>query len=328
MATVVVIGSNSFSGSHLVNTILENTDYEVIGISRSSENNPIFLPYKNKENKKFKFYQMDLNHDLEEMIDLFNREKIEYIINYVAQGMVEQSWKNPEQWFQTNCLGAVNITNKLKDMTFLKKYIHVSTNEVYGSCNNIKEDAPLNPTTPYATSKAAADMFIQNLINQFNFPANIIRSTNVYGPGQQLFRIIPRSIIYLKSGKKISLHGGGKAVKSYLHIKDNCEATLKIIESGISGEIYHLSPNKGISVENIVKKICDKLGKDFNEVTEIIEERTGQDSGYILNSDKARTGLNWKPRIEIDEGIEQCINWVNKNWEVIQTQPENYIHKR
>ena len=203
MDKVGIIGSNSFSGSYFIDTILENTEYDVVGISRSQEYNPIFLPYKKEENKRFKFYQMNLNQDLEEMLKVFNKEKINYIVNYAAQGMVRQSWKNPEQWFQTNCLATVNLTNRLKEMPFLKKYIHISTNEVYGSCNNIKEDAPLNPTTPYASSKASADMFIKNLINQFNFPANIIRSTNVYGPGQQLFRIIPRSIIYLKSRKKI-----------------------------------------------------------------------------------------------------------------------------
>lgn len=328
MEKVVVIGSNSFSGSHFISTLIENTDYEIIGISRSPEKNPIFLPYKNKENNRFKFYQMDLNYDIDKMIELFKKENIKFIVNYAAQGMVGQSWIDPEQWFQTNCLGIVNLTNKLRKMPNLKKYIHISTNEVYGSCNNIKENAPLNPTTPYASSKAAADMFIQNLINQFNFPANLVRSTNVYGPGQQLFRIIPRTIIYIKAGKKISLHGGGKAVKSYLHIKDNCEGTLKIMESRTAGEVYHLSPDQGISIENIVKKICNKLRKDFNEITEIVEERTGQDTEYILNSNKIRTELNWKPKIEIDGGLKQCIDWVNKNWEIIKTQPWEYIHKK
>jgi dTDP-glucose 4,6-dehydratase len=100
------------------------------------------------------------------------------------------------------------------------------------------------------------------------------------------------------------------------------------MELEVPGKIYNLSPDSGISIRDIVKKICSKLGKDFNEVTEIIEERAGQDSEYILNSDKARIELNWKPKIEIDEGIKQCIDWVNKNWEVIKTQPLEYIHKK
>jgi len=328
MEKVAVIGSNSFSGSHFVDILLEQTDYDVIGISRSPEENSIFLPYKKRENNHFRFFQLDLNCDLDRIIELFKKENINYVVNYAAQGMVGQSWINPEDWFQTNCLATVNFLNRLKELPTLKKYVHISTNEVYGSCDNTKEDAPLNPSSPYATSKAAADMFIRNLIKQFNFPANIIRSTNVYGPGQQLFRIIPRTILYLKIGKKINLQGGGKAIKSYLHIKDNCEATLKIMKFGIPGEIYHLSPDSGISIENIVKKICDKLKKDFDEVVTIVEERTGQDAEYTLNSNKARIGLNWEPKINIDEGLEQCIDWVNENFEIIKTYPEEYIHKK
>ncbi len=328
MEKIAVIGSNSFSGSYFIDTVLENTDYNIIAISRSPERNQIFLPYKKRDNKKVRFYQMDLNQDINKIIDLFKKEDIKFVVNYSAQGMVGQSWINPEQWFQTNCLSIVNLTNKLKTLHHLKKYIHISTNEVYGSCNNVSENAPLNPTTPYATSKAVADMFIKNLINQFNFPANLVRSTNVYGPCQQLFRIIPRSIIYAKINKKISLHGGGKAVKSYLHIKDNCEATLKIMQSGVLGEIYNLSPDSGISIREIVKKICNKVGKDFNESVEIVDERIGQDSEYTLNSNKIRNELNWKPKIEFDKGLDECIDWVNKNWEFIKTQPWEYIHKK
>ncbi|MFH1711532.1 MAG: GDP-mannose 4,6-dehydratase [Nanoarchaeota archaeon] len=327
MEKVVVIGSNSFSGSNFVNTVLENTEYDVIGISRSPEPNPIFLPYKKKDPSRFKFHCLDLNQDLDKIIELIKNEKAEYVVNYAAQGMVGESWNAPEQWFQTNCLAVVNLTDQLRKLDFLKKYIHISTNEVYGSCNNTYESSALNPSTPYASSKAAADMFILNLIKQFNFPADIVRSTNVYGAGQQLFRIIPRSIIYLKTNKKIPLHGGGTAKKSYLHIKDNCLATLKIMQSDSSGEIYHLSPDSGISIADIVRKICGMLGKSFDESVEITGERTGQDSEYTLNSSKTRNKFVWKPEKSFDEGISECINWVNENWNVINTLPQEYIHK-
>jgi len=326
MEKLIVIGSNSFSGSNFVNTVLENTDYEVIGISRSPEPSSIFLPYK-KFKGRFQFYQMDLNNDLDKILELIKAEKAAYIVNYSAQGMVAESWNAPEQWFQTNCMAIVNLTNQLRKLDFLKKYVHISTNEVYGSCNNTDEDAALNPSTPYASSKAAADMFILNLIKQFKFPADIVRSTNVYGPGQQLFRIIPRSIIYLKTNKKIPLHGGGAAKKSYLHIKDNCLATLKIMQSGFSGEIYHLSPDSSISIAEVVRKICDRFSKTFEESVEIISERTGQDSEYTLNSQKIRNKLGWKPAISFDEGISECIKWADENWEVIKNLPQEYIHK-
>ncbi len=327
MKKIVVLGSNSFSGSHFVDILLNEGNYSVLGISRSKERDTLFLPYKEKNPQRFKFYQMNLNKDLEGILNLIKNERVEYVVNYSAQGMVGESWKNPEQWFNTNCLSVVKLCNSLKELPFLKRYLHISTNEVYGTCNNLDETAALNPSTPYASSKAAADMFIKNLIDQFDFRANIIRSTNVYGPGQQLFRIIPRAIIYNKMNKKISLHGGGNSKKSYLHIWDNCLGTLKVLENGALGEIYHLSPETGISIREVVKKICDKSGKEFEASISETEERPGQDSEYSLNSTKIREQLGWEPKIGFDEGLESVIKWVNENWTLIQHQPLEYSHE-
>lgn len=328
MTKVAVIGSNSFSGSHFINYLLEKTDYEVIGMSRSPEKHPIFLPYKDRGEERFQFFQRNLNHDLEDMIFTFKKENVEYVVNFAAQGMVGQSWDNPIQWFRTNTLGVVDLTNRLRhELPKLKKYVQISTPEVYGSCEKITEDSPYNPSTPYAASKAAGDMFVQTIAKQFNFPGVFTRSTNVYGPAQQLFRIIPRSIVYMKVGKTIELHGGGEAVKSYIHIRDTCDGTLKVMEFGRPGEIYHLSPSSGYSIKNIVERLCNKLGKDFNKVTKIVGERTGQDSKYVIDSSKARNEFGWSPTIDIDEGLQQCIDWVNENWEVIKTQPLEYLHK-
>jgi len=328
MTKVAVIGSNSFSGSHFVDYLLEKTDYEVMGMSRSPEYNQIFLPYKDKENNRFEFFQRDLNHDLEDILSIIKNKNAEYVVNFAAQGMVGQSWDNPIQWFRTNALGIVDLTNRLKNEVHqLKKYVQISTPEVYGSCENITEESPYNPSSPYAASKAAGDMFIQTIAKQFDFPGVFTRSTNVYGPGQQLFRIIPRSIIYMKMGKTIELHGGGHAVKSYIHIRDTCDGTLKVMESGKPGGIYHLSPDSGHSIKSIVQRLCKKLDYDFDKATKIIGERTGQDSKYVIDSSKAHTELNWSPKINIDEGLEQCIDWVNENWEVIKTQPLEYLHK-
>ncbi|MAH03310.1 dTDP-glucose 4,6-dehydratase [Candidatus Pacearchaeota archaeon] len=325
MDKIAVIGSNSFSGAHFVNHVLENTNYKVIGISRSAEYNPIFLPYKGKEG--FKFFQGNINNGLDDIIDIFEGEKVKKVVNFAAQGMVGQSWDNPEHWFRTNCLGIVNLTNKSRRIKSFEKYVQVSTPEVYGSCNEINEDTSFNPSTPYASSKAAGDMFIQNLIKQFNFPASFVRSTNVYGPGQQLFRIIPRTIIYTKLGEKIQLHGGGKAIKSYLHVQDDCAGILKILEDINHGEVYHLSPDSGISINNLVRKILKKVGKNFEDSVKVVDERKGQDSEYLLDSSKARDSLDWKPEVDFDKGIEQCIQWVDKNWNVIKTLPLEYIHK-
>ena len=328
---IAILGSNSFSGSHMVNYILENTNYEVIGISRSPEYNPIFLPYLYKKQKsgRFVFYQYDVNKNLNQIMDLLDKEKPEIIVNYAAQGEVRTSWKYPEQWFQTNCMALVALTNKLKDKKYIKRYIHISTPEVYGSCSGrIKENFIYQPSTPYAASKAAGDLFLITLAKSQNFPVVLTRAANVYGIHQQVYRIIPRTIAYLKLGKKIQLHGGGLAKRAFIHIKDNCDAVLKIIYTKNPSLVYHLSSNDGLrSIKDIVKFICEKMGHDFDKCVESVEKPLGQDAVYDLDSSKAKTELDWEPRISLQQGIKEVIRWIEDNWKKIQKLPLQYVHK-
>lgn len=332
MKKVAVIGSNSFSGSHFIDFILEKKRYHVIGISRSPEKKKLYLPYKKQEKQdlsRFEFYQLDLNTNTDEILKLLDNHKPQYIINFASQSIVGESWKYPEHWYRTNVLSIVTLTNSLKEREYLKKYVHISTPEVYGNCSGIiNEDALLNPSTPYAGSRAAADTFIQLLINTFKFPAVFTRAANVYGSCQQLFKIIPRSIIYIKKERIIPLHGGGEARRSFIHIKDVCSATLKIMEHAPSGEIYHLSQNKLHSIKDLVKMICNKTGTDFETATKNVPTRLGLDAAYILDSSKAIKELGWKPRIELDEGIDEVIKWVDENWNDICNEPLEYIHKQ
>lgn len=325
---IVVVGSNSFSGSSFIDLLLEDKKNEIIGISRSPEKDPLFLPYKRHKNPKFLFYKMDLNWEMERILDLLDSVKPHYIVNFAAQSEVAPSWKNPEQWFQTNVVALAKLCNHLKDVSYLKKYIHISSPEIYGTCiGKVKENARLNPSTPYAASKAAADLFLFTLIKNFGFPAVIIRSTNVYGAHQQLFKIIPRSIIHIKLGKIIELHGGGRAIKSYIHIRDVSWGELAAMEKGKTGEIYNLSPEEGITVAQVVKIICRKMKVDYHQVTKISGERLGQDAAYIIDSTKARKTLGWRPKISLDQGTEEVISWIEENWEEIKRLPLEYEHK-
>lgn len=328
MNKVAVIGSNSFSGAHLVDFLLGNSDCEVTGISRSPEYNAIFLPYKKRDSRRFSFHQMDINKNLDEIMVLLDKEKPDVIVNFAAQGEVGSSWEAPAQWFQTNCIGISNLAYKLKDREYLKRYVHISTPEVYGtSQGRALESTTYNPSTPYAASKAAGDLFLFVLVKNFHFPLIMLRPTNVYGSHQQLYRIIPRSIIYMKTGRKIPLHGGGAAIKSFIHIRDVCEGIYKAIEKGRVGEIYHFSPDSAYSIRSVVEMLAEKMGLDFNEVTESVGERLGQDAQYIIDSTKARRELGWKPQIGINEGLDEVIEWINQDWETIIQQPLDYIHQ-
>lgn len=328
MKKVLVIGSNSFSGSDFVDLLLEEGNYEVIGVSRSEEKSSLFLPYKQRNTAHFSFQQIDLNRDLDKLEKIVDQFQPEYVVNFAAQSEVAPSWKHPDHWFQTNAVALTKLANLLKGKGCLKKYVHISSPEVYGTCQGfISEDAPLNPSTPYAASKAAGDLSLFTFAKNFQFPLVMIRATNVYGPYQQLFKIIPRAIIYMKQKKKIPLHGGGQAVKSYIHIRDVSRGELLAMEKGKSGEIYHLSPDQGVQVKEVVWKIAEKLGMRFEDVVDSVEERLGQDQAYTIDSSKARKELGWKPAISLDHGIKGTIEWINRAFDEIEKQPLEYIHK-
>jgi dTDP-glucose 4,6-dehydratase len=329
MKKVVVIGSNSFSGSDFIDLLINKNTYQVLGVSRSKEKDKLFLPYKNNDLKNFSFFQCDLNHNIKELEKKLDDFQPDYIINFAAQSEVSPSWKNPTHWYETNVVALTNFVDMLKNKKYLKKYIHISSPEVYGTCHGIvKEDHFLNPSTPYAASKASGDLSLFTFYKNYNFPLIIVRSTNVYGTYQQLFKIIPRSIICIKQGKKIPLHGGGQAIKSYIHIRDVSNGELQVMENGKSGEIYHISPGNGIAVKDVVAIICSQLKVPFNDFVKIVEERLGQDKAYIIDSSKIRNELGWREQITFDLGIKGVIKWIEANFSEIVNEPLEYVHKR
>ena len=200
----LVIGSNSFSGSWFIDLLLDR-DYFVYGISRSDENKKEFLKYRsNKKIKNFKFLKKNINQNkgIIFITRLIKKKKIEYIINFAAQGMVAESWVKPVDWFKTNTLSTVNLINEIKNLK-IKKYLHISTPEVYGNIKKKKQESFIyNPSTPYAISRAATDMYLKKINAYFDFPAIFARASNVYGPHQQLYRIIPKTIFSILSKKK------------------------------------------------------------------------------------------------------------------------------
>ena len=324
----MVIGSNSFSGSDFIDLLLEDERNEVIGISRSPEKRAIFLPYKRHQGSRFAFHQMDLNGDMPRIIRLLQALTPDYVVNFAAQSEVAPSWEHPEHWFQTNAVALAALGNYLKDQRWLKRYVHISSPEVYGTCaGRVTEEGPLNPSTPYAASKAAADLFLFTLVKNFQFPLVMIRSTNVYGAHQQLFKIIPRSVIALKRGSTIKLHGGGVSVKSYIHIRDISRGELAAMERGEPGQIYHLSPDRGVAVRDVVRMICERMGRDFGASTVAVGERLGQDAAYVIDSAKARRAFGWAPAIALEEGLAGVVAWIEESWEQLQEESLEYVHR-
>lgn len=327
---IVVIGSNSFSGSSFIAYCL-SLGMKVLGMSRSNELADVFLPYKWKDINKsgsFKFEKFDINHDTNKIADTIYEFHPDYIVNFAAQAMVAQSWEHPEHWYQTNVVGNVKLHDKIRKFDFLKRYVHVSTPEVYGNCTGkIGELTPFNPSTPYAASRAACDLHLRTFFNHYKFPVVFTRSANVYGPGQQLYRIIPRTIFYIKLGKKLQLHGSGSSVRSFIHIRDVAVATLRIAQKGTVGQDYHISTDVHISIRNLVELICRMMKAEFAKLVEIVDERPGKDAAYLLDSSKLRKEFDWVDSVGLEDGIRETIDWVADNFEELKKQPDEYIHK-
>jgi len=328
MQKYVVIGSNCFSGSDLVDALLEDPSNFVVGISRSPEKSSLYLPYKAHQRENFKFYHLDLVRQPDELISLLDEIEPAYIINYAALSEVYISNQSPLDYFNINTSAVVNLCSQLKERKYLKLYVHISSAEIYGPCQKpVTESAPLNPTTAYAVSKAAADFYLLTAFKHFRFPVIIIRSTNVYGKHQQLYKIIPRIAINLTEGKKIEMHGGGKVVRVFIHIRDVTRGIIKAMQYGKPGNIYHFSTDNKYSIAEVVQRMCQLMGYDFKVSTVIVKGRPGQDSQYLLDYSKSKNELGWSPQVLFDDGLREVISWVRDNWQDISREPHVYIHK-
>ena len=326
---ILVLASNSFSGSSFIDHLL-TAGHKVIGVSRSVEILPVFSLYKNNKNfKNFTFKQVDLNKDLNTITEIVSKHQVEFIFNFVAQSMVAQSWDAPEHWYQTNVVSLSRLGNLLIKEKSIKKFVHFTTPEVYGSTSGwLKESFNFAPSTPYAISRAAGDWHLKALFESHGFPVIFTRAVNVYGPGQQLYRIIPKTILSALTGKKLSLHGGGKSIRSFIHINDVSTALTAIMNTGEVGQSYHISTNEMISIFDLVQELASLLGVEVDHLIEQGPERAGKDFAYQLSSEKIRNELGWRDQITLGKGLEDTLAWAKSNLDTLKALPDTYEHKR
>lgn len=323
----LIIGSNSFYGSHFVKLLLKKK-YNVIGISRSKIKKNSFLPF-DKNSKNFKFLKLDLNTQLKVILKTIKEFKPNYIINFSSQSMVNESWKTPQDWFMTNSYSVPYLYSELNNLKFKFRLVHISTPEIYGSTKNlISENEKINPSTPYAISRVNADFFLKSLNKQFNFDFIGTRAANIYGEFQDLYRIIPRTIFSIINNQKINLHGGGKSIRSFIHIDDVCEGTYLLMKKkDTKGEFYHLSSNELISIKKLIQKICNIYNYDYSNLVRETNDRIGKDKFYKLKTEKIKK-LGWKPKISLEEGIKRTGDWLKKNNKNFLKKDLIYIHKK
>jgi len=324
----LILGSNSFSGATFAD-FLATEGHDVLATSRSDEPHQAFLPYKwQKRPGNVRFRRIDLNHDLDALKTLLASERPTHIVNFAAQSMVGESWLHPDHWMMTNIVSTVRLHEVLRNYDGLDRYIHVTTPEVYGSTDGwVKENAVFNPSTPYAVSRAAGDMSLRTYFANYRFPVVFTRAANVYGPGQQLYRIVPRTIVAAMGGQKLRLDGGGKSARVFIHMTDVSDATLKIARKGKLGDTYHISGYELVSIRALVEMILARLGKSFDECVEIGPERPGKDTSYMLDSVKLRTELGWRDPLSLERGVDDVIRWAERFRADMKKLPAKYDHK-
>jgi dTDP-glucose 4,6-dehydratase len=324
----LILGSNSFSGATFV-AYLVTQGHDVLATSRSPEPHPAFLPYKwQSTTDAVRFQTIDINHDLDSLDALLKREKPTHVVNFAAQSMVGESWINPDHWMMTNVVSTVRLHERLRRYDGLQRYVHVTTPEVYGSTEGwVREDHPFNPSTPYAVSRTAGDLSLRTYHQTYDFPVLFTRAANVYGPGQQLYRIIPRTILAAIGGQKLRLDGGGVSVRVFIHMRDVADATLRIALGGRVGESYHISGYELVSIRQLVETILQRLGRRFEDCVEIGPDRPGKDTSYTLDSFKLRSELGWRDRFSLVEGIDDVIAWAERFKDALPGLPAKYEHK-
>lgn len=326
---ICIIGSNSFSGASFADHCLTE-GHAVLGISRSVLPDAAFLPFSgNSMRGNFQYQQIDLNNSLNKLPAILETFKPELVVNFAAQSMVGQSWELPEDWYSTNVVALSKLINILSGISSMSRYVHVTTPEVYGSTSDwICEGTEFNPSTPYAVSRAAGDMHLRIMSKFKGFPVIFTRAANVYGPGQQLYRLVPKALLSAKLGKRFPLHGGGTSRRSFIHISDVSRATLLIGVQGRSGEDYHISTNELVTIREVVDRCFALYGQKFEVEESAVPDRLGKDAGYFLDSSKLRNEIGWSPVISLEKGLEETKNWVDRNIDIFSNSSWEYAHKR
>jgi len=315
MKNILVTGGAGFIGSHFMRRLLKNhPDYMVVCYDK--------LTYAgNRKNVQDIQCHTVFGHGIEEhdyLREVIRSHYIDVVVNFAAETHVDRSIKNPRAFIDTDILGVFNLLQCCRKAG-VRKFIHISTDEVYGSCcpdYAYTEKDPLRPTSPYSASKAAADLLIQSFIKTYDFPAIIIRPCNNYGTHQYPEKLVPCTIMRLLQGKKAIVHGNGMEIREWLHVGDCCYAIERIMHKGKLGEIYNVG--SGFHLENIdmVQYICEGMGFWKNdelpkkEYVEFIGNRPGNDWRYAINSDKLGELLgNRIPTAFFAEELKEIIEW-------------------
>jgi len=311
---LLVTGGLGFIGSNFILKLLrESNDFEIINVDAELFGADHKNLYEIKNSDKYHFEKGNISNKkfMEEQV-----AKCDAVINFAAESFVDRSINDANPFLVSNIRGAftiLDITTKQK-----KRMIHISTDEVFGSLSNgtATEESKFNPSSPYAATKAAAELLINSYFATFNSDVVITRCTNNYGPRQFAEKLVPKTIILAYHNKKIPIYGSGKNVRDWIYVEDHCDAVLSTLHHGKSGESYNISANNEIDNLTIVRKILEIMNKP-ETLIEFVEDRPGHDLRYSLDSTKISDQLGWKVKSSFEDGLEKTVQWYLNNPELL-----------
>ena len=278
------------------------------------------------DSNKVKFYEGDIA-DERIVSFLLGKYKPKYIVNFAAESHVDNSIDDCSPFVHTNIIGTINLLKCANRSKTIEKFLHVSTDEVYGSLeldstNSFKETTPYSPKNPYSASKAASDHFVQSFHNTYGIPTVITNCSNNYGPNQNSEKLIPKIIKQATNNQKIPIYGDGQNVRDWLYVEDHCRGIELALKNGILGEKYNVGGGTEVSNLELTKRILAKLNKP-ESLIEFVTDRPGHDRRYSIDCSKITNELGYTPHYNLDDGLEHTINWYLSNPSVFDRPSKN-----
>ena len=311
---LLVTGGLGFIGSNFIlKTLHENEGFDIVNVDAELAGSNIknLSQVKNLENYEYVKGNITNRKLMEDLI-----KNCDVVVNFAAESFVDRSINDANPFLVSNIRGAYTILDIITKQK--KRMIQISTDEVFGSLSNetATEESKFNPSSPYAATKAAAELLINSYFTTFNSDVIITRCTNNYGPRQFAEKLVPKTIILAYHNKKIPIYGNGKNIRDWIYVDDHCDAVLSALHHGKSGESYNISANNEIDNITIVRKILEIMNKPENLI-EFVEDRPGHDLRYSLDSTKISDQLGWKVKSSFEEGLEKTVQWYLDNPELL-----------
>lgn len=315
MTKVLVTGGAGFIGSNFIKYMLEkHPDYEIINLDALTYCGNLENLEDIEENPNYSFVKGNICDD--ELVDEVVSE-VDYIVHFAAESHVDRSIEDPQIFIKSNIIGTQVLLDAAKKHK-IKKFLQVSTDEVYGSLGPegyFTEKTPLQANSPYSASKAGADLMVRAYGETFNLPINITRCSNNYGPYQFPEKLIPLMISNAIEDKELPIYGDGKNIRDWLHVYDHCSAIDLVLHKGKLGEVYNIGGHNEKENIEIVKLILKELDKP-ESLIKFVKDRLGHDRRYAIDSTKISKELGWKPKYTFETGIVETIRWYldNQDW--------------